>query len=148
MWARSAPCGKRWASRELDNRRSADVLSAFVFTVVHDMFISDIWFSAIAMMAAGAVCGSCIAGSYALIAGAHSLGSWLRYNLAYLSMFVLLGVASVLVFRPRRAHLPHLRSTSRPARAQRLGAGTGGGPHGSGYLIAELFGLIFILDVV
>ena len=58
----------------------AGAISAFVFTVVHYVTISDIWFSL---------------PGYALLLRPPSLGSWSRYNLAYLVMFALLGVASV-----------------------------------------------------
>ena len=78
----------------------AGSVSAFAFTIIHDIFISDIWFSLIIMMGAGAVCGLCVGWSYALLVDFPSIGSWLRYNMLYLTMFVLLGVASVLVFKP------------------------------------------------
>lgn len=78
----------------------AGAASAFVFAVVHDLFISDIWFSAAFMMAAGAACGLCLAWSYALLFEAPTIGSWVRYNLLYVAMFVLLGGVSVLVYEP------------------------------------------------
>jgi hypothetical protein len=78
----------------------AGAVSAFAFAIIHDVFISDIWFSLIMMMVAGAVCGLCIAWSYGLLVGAPSTGSWLGYNALYVAMFVLLGVASVLVYEP------------------------------------------------
>lgn len=78
----------------------AGVTSTVVFTVIHDIFISDIWFSLIPMLAAGALCGLCVAWSYALLVSAPSTGSWLRYNLLYVAMFALLGVLSVLAFEP------------------------------------------------
>jgi hypothetical protein len=79
---------------------AAGAASAFVFAVIHDVFISDIWFSLIALMAAGAVCGLCLGWSYALLVAAPSLGGWLCYNLLYVAMFLLLGAASVLVYEP------------------------------------------------
>jgi hypothetical protein len=78
----------------------AGAFSAFTFTLVHGLAISDIWFSLPAMLAAGALSGACVAWSYALVAGAPTLGSWLRYNFLYLGMFVLLGSVSVLIFEP------------------------------------------------
>ncbi len=78
----------------------AGVTSAFVFAIIHDIFISDIWFSLALMLVAGAVCGLCVGWSYALLAVNPSLGSWLRYNLLYVALFVLLGVTSVLIFEP------------------------------------------------
>jgi hypothetical protein len=78
----------------------AGALSAFAFAIIHHVFISDIWFSLILMMAAGAVCGLCIGWSYGLLVEVPSTGSWLRYNMLYVAMFVLLGAASVLVYEP------------------------------------------------
>lgn len=78
----------------------AGALSALVFTAVHDLFISDIWWSLIMMMVAGAVCGLCVAWSYGLMFEAPSTRSWVGYNLLYVGMFVLLGVISVLLYEP------------------------------------------------
>lgn len=76
------------------------MVSALVFTGIHDVFISDIWFSVIPMMVAGAVCGGCLAWTYALLIAPPSFPSWLAYNIVCVSMFVLLGAASVAVFEP------------------------------------------------
>jgi hypothetical protein len=78
----------------------AGAASAFAFALIHDVFISDIWFSLLIMMVAGAVCGVCVGWSYGLLVEKPSVGSWLRYNMLYVAMFVLLGVASVLVYDP------------------------------------------------
>lgn len=78
----------------------AGAVSALAFTVIHDIFISDIWFSLVPMLAAGALCGLCIGWSYALLVRELSAGSWLRYNLLYVAMFALLGALSVLAFEP------------------------------------------------
>ena len=78
----------------------AGAASAFVFTVIHDIFISDIWFSLVPMLVAGALCGLCVGWSYALLVQTPSTGSWLRYNLLYVAMFALLGAISVLAFEP------------------------------------------------
>jgi len=78
----------------------AGALSAFVFAVIHYIFISDIWFSLVMMMVAGALCGLCIGWSYALLVKAPTAGSWWRYNMLYVALLGLLGVASVLVFEP------------------------------------------------
>lgn len=79
---------------------AAGAVSAFAFTVIHGIMISDIWFAALIMMVAGALCGLCIGWSYALLVDRPSIGSWLRYNLLYVAMLMLLGVASVLLFEP------------------------------------------------
>lgn len=49
-------------------------VSTVVFTIIHDIFISDIWFSLIPMLAAGALCWLCVAWSYALLVSAPSGG--------------------------------------------------------------------------
>jgi hypothetical protein len=78
----------------------AGAVSAFVFAIIHDLFISDIWFSLLMMMVAGAVCGLCVGWTYALLFKAPSTASWLQYNMLYVAMFVLLGALSVLVYEP------------------------------------------------
>jgi hypothetical protein len=78
----------------------AGAVSAFVFAIIHHLFISDIWFSLILMMVAGALCGLCVGWSYGLLFKIPSAASWLRYNLFFVAMFVLLGAVSVLVFEP------------------------------------------------
>jgi hypothetical protein len=78
----------------------AGALSAFVFAVVHDIFISDIWFSLIIMMVEGALCGLCIGWSYTLLVKSPSLVSWWGYNMLYVGLLALLGITSVLVFEP------------------------------------------------
>jgi hypothetical protein len=75
-------------------------ISALVFTAIHHIFISDIWFSLILMLAAGALCGLCVSWSYRLLVERPSAVSWLGYNLLYVGMLVLLGAASVIVFEP------------------------------------------------
>jgi len=78
----------------------AGAISALAFTGIHDLLISDIWFSTIPMTVAGALCGSGVGWTYALLAEPPSWRSWLTYNLVYVVLFVLLGAASVAVFAP------------------------------------------------
>jgi MFS family permease len=78
----------------------AGALAALAFAIIHDIFISDIWFSLIMMMGAGAICGLCIGWSYALLTEVPSTGSWWRYNMLYVALLILLGITSVLVFEP------------------------------------------------
>lgn len=78
----------------------AGTLAALAFAVIHDIFISDIWFSLIMMMGAGAICGLCIGWSYALLTETPSSGNWWRYNMLYVALLALLGLTSVLVFEP------------------------------------------------
>lgn len=79
---------------------AAGAASAFVFAIIHALWISDIWFSLVALMLAGAACGLCIGWSYALLVAVPSLGSWIRYNMLYVASLLLLGLASVLVYEP------------------------------------------------
>lgn len=76
------------------------VISTLVFTVVHEIFISDIWFMLVPMLVAGALCGALVSWSYGLLVAAPSRPGWLIYNLIYVVLFGLLGVASVLLFEP------------------------------------------------
>lgn len=78
----------------------AGAVSTVAFTVIHDLFISDVWFSLIPMLVAGILCGLCVGWSYALLVRRPSTGRWLRYNLIYVAMFALLGAISLLVFEP------------------------------------------------
>jgi hypothetical protein len=68
----------------------AGALSTFVFAVIHYIFISDIWYSLIMMMIAGALCGLCIGWSYALLNKIPTLGNWWRYNMLYVALFTVL----------------------------------------------------------
>lgn len=78
----------------------AGVISTLVFTIIHDIFISDIWSMLAPMLVAGAVCGLCLSWCYNLMVPTPSVGSWLRFNLLFVGMFFLLGATSVLVFEP------------------------------------------------
>jgi len=78
----------------------AGAISTLVFTIIHDIFISDIWFMLTPMLLAGALCGGLVSWSYGLLVSSNSLRNWLGYNLIYVVLFCLLGVASVLLFEP------------------------------------------------
>jgi hypothetical protein len=78
----------------------AGAVSAFTFVIIHHLVISNIWFSLPLMMVAGAICGLCVGWTYGLLFDGPSAGSWLRYNMLYVAMFVLLGAVSVLVYEP------------------------------------------------
>ena len=172
----------------------AGTVSVLVFMTVHALFISNIWFSSIAMIAAGALSGACVAWTYALLVPQPSVRTWLRYNLVYLGMFIALGFTSVLVFDPVTTIAALIQAKEPPndlfAKAMPMtlafliaitialsimygrqwrhfaailltcsvllallglnvsAIGLVDVPRGSLYLIAELFGLIFILDAV
>lgn len=78
----------------------AGVVSVVMFTWVHDLVISDIWAMFPVMAVAGAVCGVCLAWSYRALVRRVSIRSWAGYVGAFIAMFWLLAVASVVVFQP------------------------------------------------
>ena len=78
----------------------AGAFSAFVFTAVHQLLISSIWFAFPIMLLAGALCGACIAWSYTLVTATPTARRWLEYNLYYLVMFVALGITSLAASQP------------------------------------------------
>jgi hypothetical protein len=78
----------------------AGAISSFVFTLVHHLLISDIWSTIVAMLASGILCGLCLGGTYAMVTNDPSIRSWLRFNSVFLAMFVLLGIASVIIYDP------------------------------------------------
>ena len=78
----------------------AGALAAISFALIHTLFISAIWFFVVPMIVAGALCGLCIAWSFAVVVTRPSLGSWIRYNALFMVMLALLGLTSVLLFRP------------------------------------------------
>lgn len=78
----------------------AGAISTLVFTIVHDIFISDIWSMLVIMLVSGALCGVCISWSFGLLVERPSLRSWLLYNMILNGMLILLGVVSLLLFEP------------------------------------------------
>lgn len=78
----------------------AGAFSTLVFTIIHDIFISDIWLMLTPMLIAGMLCGGLVSWSYSLLVNTNTLKSWLGYNLIYTVLFGLLGAASVLIYEP------------------------------------------------
>jgi hypothetical protein len=78
----------------------AGFASIVAFTAIHGALISDIWAMLVPMLVAGALCGLCVAWAYTVLVRDPSVGSWLRYNLVYLGLFVALAVVSIAVFEP------------------------------------------------
>jgi hypothetical protein len=78
----------------------AGAASTVVFTAIHHLFISNIWFSLLPMLIAGALCGLCLAWSYGRLFRPPSIPTWLLYNLVYIGLFFLLGILSILIFEP------------------------------------------------
>lgn len=78
----------------------AGVFAALAFAAIHAALISDIWFSLAPLLFAGALCGLCVAWTFALLVPVPTAGAWVRYNLVYLGLFVALGAVSALVLEP------------------------------------------------
>lgn len=76
------------------------IISTLLFTIIHHIFISDIWFSISMMLVAGVVCGACVAWCYFLLNSKKSIWGWIRYNLLFEKLLMLLGLVSGLVFEP------------------------------------------------
>jgi len=75
-------------------------VSTFLFTVVHQIFISNIWFSFVFMAVAGILSGFLIAMGFGILFRSYTSYSWFSYNSIYLVMFLLLALFSVIVFEP------------------------------------------------
>jgi hypothetical protein len=78
----------------------AGALSALVFTVVHQLIISSIWFAIGSMLLAGALSGLCLAWSYVVAVKVKSARTWFAYNSLYVVVLVALGITSMLMFEP------------------------------------------------
>ena len=92
----------------------AGALSAFVFCVVHQLLISPIWFAIVAMLVAGAVSGTCLAWSYAIVVKNQTVRSWLLYNMLYVTILVALGSVSLIIFDPVTTIAELLKSNEPP----------------------------------
>jgi hypothetical protein len=86
--------------RVLLSGAAAGAASAFAFTALHHLLISDIWFSLIPMLVAGAVSGLCLAWTYRVLFDPPSASGWWLYNGLWVALLVLLGLASFLVYEP------------------------------------------------
>lgn len=76
-------------------------LTVLGFTILHDLVISDIWFSLVPMLIAGVICGLCLAWSYRSTTGSRSAARWYGYNASYLLILMALGAVSLVVLEPR-----------------------------------------------
>jgi hypothetical protein len=94
----------------------AGAFSGLVFCVIHQVAISSIWFAVGPMLIAGAVCGTCVAWSYALVVKNYSVRSWAQYNALYVAALVGLGVTSLIMFEPVTT-IPALLQSDAPPRA-------------------------------
>ena len=78
----------------------AGVVSALVFTIIHGLMISQIWFILVPMLVAGAICGLCLSWRYGALVETPSIGGWLRYNALYLLLLFGLGPISLGLYEP------------------------------------------------
>lgn len=78
----------------------AGAVSAFVFTIIHQWIISNIWFMLVPMLIAGALCGIGISWSYTLLVPTPTARSWAGYNTLYLILLYLLAPISLLIYDP------------------------------------------------
>ena len=79
---------------------AAGALAALTFAAVHALWITDIWFSLVPMVVAGAACGATIGWSYGRLFE-PSIRTWLGYNASYVIALAILGLVSVAAFEPR-----------------------------------------------
>jgi hypothetical protein len=94
----------------------AGTLSALIFTVVHQLLISPIWFAIAAMLVAGAVCGTCLAWSYAVVEKRPTVRTWMFYNALYVLILIALGMSSIIALTPVTT-IAALLERSEPPRA-------------------------------
>lgn len=92
----------------------AGAFSALIFTAVHQLLISRIWFAIVAMLVAGIACGTSLAWSYALAIGIPSLRSWIQYNACYVAILIGLGLTSLAAFEPVTTIAQLLQSSEPP----------------------------------
>jgi hypothetical protein len=94
----------------------AGALSALVFSAVHHLFISPIWFALGANLVAGAIGGACLAWSYALAVPDKTWRSWSLYNAAFVFVLIALAGTSMALFEPVTT-IPALLQAKVPPRA-------------------------------
>jgi hypothetical protein len=78
----------------------AGAFSALVFTIVHQLMISSVWFAVVSMLIAGMLSGVCLAWSYVVAVKVKSARTWLTYNSLYVVVLIALGITSMLMFEP------------------------------------------------
>lgn len=71
------------------------------FTILHDVFIVDIWWNLGPMLFSGAVCGFSVGWSYRRAVAEHSTRAWFGYTGLYAAEMMALGAVSLAVLRPR-----------------------------------------------
>jgi hypothetical protein len=92
----------------------AGFISTLVFTFVHQILITDIWFSFLMMALAGIISGISIAGSYGKIIKSPSFKNWLGYNFFFILMFILVALCSIIIFEPVTTVAEVMQAKTRP----------------------------------
>ncbi len=90
---------------------TAGAASTAVFTVLHQIFISAIWWMFPVMLVAGAVCGACLAWCYSELVPGPSPRSWAWFTAMWTVMFGLLALASSAFYEPIITMAEMLEST-------------------------------------
>lgn len=75
--------------------------AVLAFVIIHDILIVDIWFNAIPMIVAGALCGLCVVWSYRTGIAGHSTRAWLSFTGLFVVEMAALGATSLFVLSPR-----------------------------------------------
>ena len=70
---------------------TAGVVTAVAFAYLHELLISDIWFSVVPMMIAGALCGGTLAWTYHLLFPAASGTTWSSFVGLQIALLLTLG---------------------------------------------------------
>ncbi len=78
----------------------AGLVTVSWFTVLHHIMISNIWFSFVPMLVAGAACGACLAWTYDVLFQPATLSTWTAFIGLHTLVLLLLGAVSVAVFEP------------------------------------------------
>ena len=76
-------------------------LTVLVFTFVHDLWISDIWFNVGPMVLSGALCGLAVVWSYNKAVSPQFLRRWFVFNGVLVGLLVALGGLSFVVLDPK-----------------------------------------------
>jgi hypothetical protein len=88
------------SARTLLSGAIAGTATSFGFAALHHLLISNIWFSVLPMLVAGAISGLCLAWSYSSAFTTRSIAGWLKYNMLFVALFLVLGGISFVLYEP------------------------------------------------
>ena len=80
---------------------AAGALVMVGFTVIHGVFIVDIWDMLRPMVFSGAICGLCLVWSYRAASPSHDTQRWLQYIAACTGLLIVMGGVSLLTLESR-----------------------------------------------